>query len=76
MASMNTGNTGLSPFFTPNTGNSGIGLSHCPANFSCSSYQNFHLNQSFAPWEVALTVIAAAIMVAVVVMFVRRVRGA
>lgn len=67
---MNTGNTGLSPFYTPspNVGNSGIGL-------KSGGYQYFHLaHQSFAPSEVALTVVAAVVMVATVVLVVRRLR--
>jgi hypothetical protein len=70
---MNTGNTGtLSPFYTPSpsiTGNSGIGLGHCHQD--CFWVRN---PAPFAPWEVVLTVVAAAIMIAVVVLFVRRLR--
>jgi hypothetical protein len=75
MAQMNTGNTGtLSPFYTPSpsvTGNSGIGLGNCHQDcFWQLKSQPFH------PWEVALTVVAAVVMVAVVVLFVPRLRQA
>jgi hypothetical protein len=42
---------------------------------SSGGYQSFHLYpQTFGPWEVALTVILAAVLVATVVVFVRRLR--
>jgi hypothetical protein len=74
---MNTGTTGntgsVTPFhFTPAPGQSRPIPINGHLNFG--SYQYLHLNQPFAPWEVALTVVAAVVMVAVVVVFVRRLR--
>ncbi len=66
-----------------NTGNSGIGL-YNPGTGELrpepySSHPSIHfwaLNpQPFASWEVALTVAAAFVMVATVVVFIRRLRA-
>ena len=48
--------------------------SNPPSNLNFGSYQGFHVNQAFAPWEVALAVVAAAVLVATVALFVRRLR--
>ena len=56
-----------------NTGNSGIGLYNTGQPYG--GYQSFHLNQAFAPWEVALTVVAAVVLVVTVVLIVRRLRA-
>jgi hypothetical protein len=66
-----------------NTGNSGIGLYNAgtgqlrPGPYSSHASDHFWaLNpQPFAPWEVALTVVAAVVMVATVVVFIRRLRA-
>jgi hypothetical protein len=68
---MNTGNSGIG-LYNPSTGQLKPG-SYNHLNFW--SYQTFHLNQAFAPWEVALTVVAAVVMVATVVLFARRLRA-
>jgi hypothetical protein len=61
---MNTGNTG---FYNPNTGQ----LYYCHSN-ACF----YQLNQQpFHPWEVALAVVAAVVLVATAVLFVRRLRA-
>ena len=66
---MNTG-----PNYDPITGQLKPG-SYSHLNFG--SYQSYHLNGGpFAPWEVLLTVLAAAVLVATVVVFVRRLRRA
>jgi len=47
------------------------------SHLNFGSYQSYHLNGGpFAPWEVLLTVLAAAVLVATVVVFVRRLRRA
>jgi hypothetical protein len=70
---MNTGNTGAILHEVPPGGQlrtpSGVYYCHAQACF-------FQLNpQRFPPWEVALTVVAAVVVVATVVMFVRRLRA-
>lgn len=65
------------------TGNSGTGLYNPgtgqlrPGPYSSHVGMHFWaLNpQPFAPWEVALTVVAAVVMVATVVLLVRRLRA-
>jgi hypothetical protein len=68
-STVNTGQPlppGLS--YRGNSGNSGSYY-----HLNTGSYQSFHLYpQTFAPWEVALTVILAAVLVATVVVFLRR----
>lgn len=48
------------------------------SHLNAGSYQSCHLypSQAFAAWEVALTVVLAAVLVATVVVFVRRLRRA
>lgn len=87
---MNSGTTGNTGFYNPNgtlkfppPGTAHIHgqvyppgvYYHCPPGYSCGGYQSFHLaNEAFAPWEVVLTVVAALVLVATVILIVRRLR--
>jgi len=59
--------------YNPNTGQLQLPPGSYNGHLNFGWYQ---LNNTFAPWEVALTVVAAAVMVGVVFVFVRRLRRA
>lgn len=48
-----------------------------PSNLNYGSFQYLHLYDplAFSAWEIVLTVAAVAVMLATVVVFVRRIRG-
>jgi hypothetical protein len=84
---MNTGTTGNTGFHNPHTGqlNQPTPFLHNPHTHRdlispfyspCQGNDCFwvHNPQPFHPWEVALAVVAAVVLVATVVLFVRRLR--
>lgn len=67
---MNTGNTG---FYNPNNGQLYY-CGHLKSGTGICQPINPWSYQSFAWWEVALTVVAAVVLVATVVLLIRRLR--